>query len=449
MTKTPDQITPNKKPSVKRVFIGPANIAGIASRLAESLTQLGFDAQSILAWPDKFQYSQTTSSVLKMWQWVGAKRQATSGNIPKKAFFVLSHIFIGFCLLPWALVKFDAFIFLFAQTITNSTFELQLLKLFKKRIIFVYVGSDVRPAYMDGGRFPEGVPIPNGKILRKITLGRKKLLTRHEKYADFIINSPTCAQFHEKPYINWFSIGIPTNTKHESQIAALEACTQDQVVRILHSPSSAAVKGTRYILAMLDKLKAQGLHFELVLLQDMTNDQVIDEIKRCDFVIDQLFSDTPLAVFATEAALFGKPAVVGGYSVKSSDIPFAKYGHPPSLFVHPDDMISAIEKLITDSPLRQQLGAAAAKFVRTHWSATEVANRYSQLLTDSPDPDWWIDPYATNYALGCGLERHRTAALTATLINEFGEESLCVNDKPILLDQLKIIATAETRKPNA
>jgi len=45
----------------------------------------------------------------------------------------------------------------------------------------------------------------------------------------------------------------------------------------------------------------------------MPNHAVLEELGKCDFVIDQAFADYGMAGFATEAAWFGKTAVVGGY----------------------------------------------------------------------------------------------------------------------------------------
>lgn len=45
----------------------------------------------------------------------------------------------------------------------------------------------------------------------------------------------------------------------------------------------------------------------------MSNATVLQELQQCDFVIDELYSDVPLAMLATEAAIFGKPVIVGGY----------------------------------------------------------------------------------------------------------------------------------------
>ena len=54
----------------------------------------------------------------------------------------------------------------------------------------------------------------------------------------------------------------------------------------------------------------EGLPLEYVEIVGQPNDIVLAEIARSAFVIDQLYSDTPMAGFAAEAARLGKPAIV-------------------------------------------------------------------------------------------------------------------------------------------
>lgn len=433
-----------------RIFIGPVNVAGMASRLSEGFRQCGVKSEIVLAWPDHFQYTNKHSGYFAILQWVGRQRQLSSStNVLKKVAFVVLHKLLGFGLLPWALIRFDAFIFFFAQTITNTSIELKLLKLFQKRIIFVYAGSDVRPPFMDGGLFPEGGPIPSASQLRKLTQRKKLAVKLHEKFADFIVNSPFCGQFHEKSFVNWFAMGVPFTSAKAASMPDHKTHLDLPHVRILHSPSNPAVKGTPQILTMLDELKAKGLKFELKLLQQLSNDQVIDEIQECDFVIDQLYSDTPMAVFATEAAQFGKPAIVGSYASHADDSLFSIHGRPPSLFVSPEEFKNAIETMIVDREKRERLGTAAATFVKEKWDYREVARRYLKLLNGDCDPNWLVDPKDVCYAMGCGLSKERTAKLTFDILKEFGDQSLCLDDKPNLLTSIKLNAEVHSRSFNA
>ena len=88
---------------------------------------------------------------------------------------------------------------------------------------------------------------------------------------------------------------------------------EQRLIRILHSPSSPEVKGTYLIRQAINALKAKGYPIDYVEIMGKPNTVVIAELEKCDFIVDQLYSDTPMSGFATEAAFFGKTAVVGGY----------------------------------------------------------------------------------------------------------------------------------------
>ena len=416
-----------------RVFVGPVEIAGIAGDLVEGLRALQVDAQMMLSIAHPFKYSdQSRSWLVSTWQRIGAARNATPrGNLLRKLLLVAAHDLWGWLVLLRVITRFDAFIFIYGQTLTNSAFELWLLKRLGKKVVFVYTGSDSRPPYMDGGWFPGRVwdDLPSPATLLSTVRRCKRKLRLHERYADYLVNSPATAHFHERPYINWFALGLPKG---------LPICRRDDPlhagrsgpIRVLHGPSNPLVKGTTEILEILERLRSKGHVIELVKIQGMPNEVVLQELARCDFIVDQLYADTPLAAFATEAAFFGKPAVVGGYFADTIEQYLEPVDIPPSLFVTPDDLESAIERLVVDSAFRLQLGEQARQFVLSHWSLKCVAGRYLQLLNDDIPTQWWCDPSEVRYLSGCGLPRGRSSRLVGLLLEHFGASALQVQDKP-------------------
>lgn len=371
---------------------------------------------------------------IRIWQKIGAVRTATPRtHLLRKSLSVVMHKLWGHLVFVCVIAKFDAFVFIYGQTITNTRLELWLLKYFKKKIIFVYVGSDSRPPYMDGGQFAGlvGDPLPSASFLRAVTRRSKRKIRLHEKYADFIINSPATAHFHELPYINWFAMGIPRVFPACLNVSPIVPGIT-RPVRILHSPSNPLVKGTDEILAVLDKLCKKGYSIELINIQNMPNEIVLKELAGCDFIVDQLYSDTPLATFATEAAFFGKPAVVGGYCAGNAKQILNLSDLPPSLFVVPGCLETAIEHLIVDTDFRECLGRKARQFVLSQWSLSGVAGRYLQLLNNDVPAQWWCDPASVSYVRGCGLPEGRTRQLIQILIENFGIGALQVCDKPNL-----------------
>ena len=111
-------------------------------------------------------------------------------------------------------------------------------------------------------------------------------------------------------------------------------------------------------------MKKKGYPIDFVIIQGKTHSEVIYEIEHCDFIVDQAYSDTPLAGFATEAAWFGKPAVVGGYGINFLKNYIPKDMWPPSKICQPQDIEQAIESLIINIEARCSLGKKAYDFVR-------------------------------------------------------------------------------------
>lgn len=391
-----------------------------------------------------FKYEQASAPwLLRMWQRLGAARAATRReNLLRKLLLVAAHDLWGWLVLARVLFRFDAFLFVYGQTITNSHFELWLLKKLGKKLIFIYVGSDSRPPYIDGGSFPGEVTdaIPRPEALLAVTRRCKRRLRLHETYGDYLVNSPATAHFHQRPYINWFAMGIPKTLA----LLLAEAAPRTASVRILHGPSNPLVKGSAIILAVIERLREKGYPIELVKIEGMPNERVLRELAQCDFVVDQLYSDTPLAAFATEAAFFAKPAVVGGYFASQVADYLAADDIPPSLFVPPEELEAAVERLIRDPALRRELGEKARQFVATRWSTRAVAERYWRLLNDDVPDHWWCDPRAVRYVEGCGMPRGRAQRLIGALVDRFGAQALQVSDKPELEAALVALAAGRS-----
>lgn len=418
------------KKAAPRVLIGPVEIAGIADGLARGFSEIGVRARVVLSAPHPFRYGIAHDLwLLAVWRWIGAFRTRISRERwLLKALAVLVHSLWGWLVFLYAVASFDAFVFLYGQTITNTGFELWLLRSLNKKIIFIYVGSDVRPPYIDGGWFPDVGREPDIARAYKLAQQYKRKLRLHERYSDYLVNSPSTAQYHERRYVNWFSMGIP------KCIVPLQPAHTKYLdeVNVLHCPSNPVVKGSAEIRAIVERLKAKGIPIRLTLIEGEPNETVLRELAQCDLVVDQLYSDTPLAVFATEAAFFGKPAVVGGYFADEIGTLLGPGDLPPSLFVPPEKVEAAIERLVTDHALRCQLGERARAFVTERWAAAEVAGRYLRLLTDDVPASWWCDPKSVRYVCGCGMPKRLSSHLVAALIRRYGVASLQVADKPEL-----------------
>lgn len=414
-----------------KILLGPVEIAGYYTNLCKGFQRLGLNSDILFKTSNPFNYGINIYSSFLIQAWL--KTAYIRANTPKtkllkKILVALLDNLLGMSVVIKVALQYDILIFGFGQTYTNRPWELALYKILGKKIIFTFHGSDSRPLYIDGLFCNEDIEV-DYQNLHVLVMNQKKLISRIEKYADFIINAIPQAHFQTKAYINWLMIGLPLDPEKNS--SKVNRLADHGVVRILHSPSDERIKGTKNIIHVINNLRAKGHAIELVLIKDMPNEVVLHELENCDFIIDQLYSDTPMAGFASEAAHFGKPAVIGGYFSNQIRDYYSEKDIPPSLYVHPEKIEEAIERLITDVDYRLNLGKRAHEFVRSRWMPEQVAGRYLQLIKGDIPDEWWCDPKDIRYLHGF-LPEWRTREMVRGLVEHYGAEALQLHDKPTL-----------------
>lgn len=413
----------NKK---HRVLLGLTEIAGYYTNLKQGFGELGIKTTFINFKEHSFQYKDQKDFYLitlyrHAWR---IKTSAHHSNHIKRILLKFFRKTLRFIIFIWALSKYDIFIFGFGKSFFHHH-DLPILRLFRKKIIFVFHGSDIRPLFLNSKKASSNTNEMISFIKRK-----KGELAKIERHADIIISHPFISHFLVKPFINWLRIGIPYHLNNRSP--QLKNDSSNAGIRILHSPSDPKAKGTSKIRASIQNLKSKGYNIDYIEIVGKPNDMVLSEIDKSDFIVDQIYSDTPMAGFATEAAFAGKPAIVGGYGWEEMENIYAPDQIPPSYRCLPDGLESAIEKLISDKSLRLSLGKEAKNFVEKQWSAKEVAKRFLMLIDGNAPSDWIYYPENIRYIHGAGLPDHEVKRNLRSIITTMGKEALQLSDKPEL-----------------
>jgi glycosyltransferase involved in cell wall biosynthesis len=422
-----------------RVFVGPLEVAGIGHGFVAGLRSQGLQAEFVSAYPHPFAYASDTSPAasraawpVRWWARAGAWRRREPRRAAKALAVVLQQL-LAWPVLAWALVRFDAFVFLYGETITNTALEGWLLRVAGKRSIVVFVGSDARPPYVDGGWFPADRPFDARAAIAAAARQRRKV-QRLERQASLVVNARATAQFHTRRFVNWFALGIPRAARPQPR-ALTQTLTRDDAtrpLRVLHGPSHPVLKGTAEIRATVEQLRTRGLALELVTIEGRPNAEVLQALAECDLVVDQLYSDTPMAAFATEAASVGRPVIVGGCGADRAAAQVAPLPLPPSVYVRPEQFEATLEALARDAPRRAALGAAGAAFVAAEWSVEAVGARLAQLVRGDVPAPWWCDPSEVEHCAGCGLPEPVARARVAAVIAAGGQAALHLDHAPRL-----------------
>ncbi len=422
-----------------RIFIGLRELSGYYHHLKRGFDRLGIESVFVNLSGHPYDYGtdnnpEFVNRVNRAAQSLGSR--FFSNFAMRLLWLGLFQNIIGLFLFFWALGRFDVFIFG-----SNSTFfyflDLPVLKLFRKKIIYVFHGSESRPVYLNGYVLKDTRPITiyTGMALARI---QKIIISIIDRFADYSITIPPQAHFHRRPFVSWLCIGVPHDREAMGPVQKNDERDPSvgRSVRILHAPSKPEPKGTPEIRRVIQSLKAKGYEIDYVEITGKPNSEVLEELQKCDFVIDEIYSDTPMAVFATEAAFSGNPAVVGSYYADDIKQDLSSEFIPPSAFCHPDRLEETIEDMVKNTERRTRIGAEAKRFVDTYWTAIKVAEHYLMLIEGTFPKEWLFDPNNIQYIHGCGLPEQKARAIIRKFLELGGPRSLCLSDKPDLEQRL-------------
>ena len=409
-----------------RISIGPGEVAGYFSNLKIGFDALGMSCEHFVLSPNEFKYGKANYFFKSIFEIT--PNWYRSQYLLIKLFGYFTQVVIRMIIFIYALIRYDLFIFSGAGSFFMF-YELPILKLLKKKIIVVFLGSDARPPIFNGRHLDISNIYSTPKALQSESIKKIKMIRRVEKYADLIINHTATAQFFTRSFIRHIAVGMPLNI---NLVDKINPRINSANIRILHAPSRPFSKGTLVVQKIIDELRKEGYEIEFIELQGVPNAKVIEELQRCDFVIDQVYSDSPMAMLSSEAAMFGKPTIVGGYYSDQFTIDNPDHEILSSLYVMPENIKEAIRSLIVNKSLRLSLGRKARKFVRERWNAEQVAINYLHLLNKTFPKNWEIEPLELNYYFGWGLSHENWHSKVQSYVSLLGQDALFLDHNPDL-----------------
>jgi hypothetical protein len=422
----------------KTLFVGPQDIACFASRIAEGLAEGGAQVLLYRQVVEPFHPVMEYHPQVKLLFDQGIKA-ASKGLAQSFAVKCIARLKLGFFKLGaflFALLKADACIFIGGRGFIGFPLDYWLLRLFGKKVIHIYIGTASRPRYLSGfARDILKAKQPPSKAIRKLAKRVKRQASRVKaisRAASFVIENPLCGHFHPKAFINYFQMGIPVGGYFEQPPGVPENKTPNAPTRIFHCPSAPEVKGTHAIDVAVQNLKNKGYLLEYIKKSGIPHPDVLKEISRADFVIDQLYSDAPLAGFATEAVALGKNAVVGGYGwdLLKQSLPATLF--PANATCHPNELEAQILSLKHAPEKSHQMAKEAKAFLNSEWSGLAFSQRVSMILNDKIPKDWWVNPEQVQYMHGMGLSENEVRSILKLMIEFEGESALCLDHVPAL-----------------
>jgi glycosyltransferase involved in cell wall biosynthesis len=332
-----------------RVLHAPENIAGQASILAKAQRELGIKADVLVFNQKKYNYEYTINLSL-------------AGKTKINGIFLQIFNFIR------CFFKYDIFHFHFGGSLLPRNLDLPILKFFRKKIVMHYYGSDIRRSDIAMNYVYFRTLDELHKIYpEKDDIYKLKKIKENEKYVSItivddyplLVYSPNSIVIHMAIDLDKFDFTGSEN--------------KNKKLKIVHAPTHPEKKGTKYILPAIEKLINEKYDIDFILLENRTNDEVIEICKNADIIIDQLLLESH-GVFLIENMALGKPVLC------RIDEKFMKY-YPkiPILRTDPDNIYENLKLLIENPDLRKELGEKGRKYVEENHDSKKIANQVLEI----------------------------------------------------------------------
>jgi len=262
--------------------------------------------------------------------------------------------------------SYDIFHFHFGNSLLPRNKDLPILKSLHKRMVMNYWGSDARAESLAIRRDKYfALTGASGESDHKI----RKRLRENSRYIDTAVVANRALLEYVHDYFG--SVEIVPVAICLSDIDPVYPSESKEVPVVVHAPSSRDIKGTNYVLEVVQDLR-KTRSFEFILVQGLSHGEAMQIYRRADIVIDQVLLEW-YGMFAIEAMALGKPVL----SHAREDILPDLQGLP-IVNTNPDRLRSDLDSLTSDATLRRELGIKGRQYVERVHDCRVVA---SQLVT--------------------------------------------------------------------
>lgn len=142
---------------------------------------------------------------------------------------------------------------------------------------------------------------------------------------------------------------------------------------IAHAPSRPFIKGTKYILDAIQRLRSEGFNVDIDLIQGVPNSEVIRRLTLSDLVVDQLIIGW-YGVLSVEAMALGKPVIC--YLRK--DLVQTLDEDNPIINANPETIYEVLEEVLTNKGRLHKVASLSRKYAKKYHHPDSVAAMLKQ-----------------------------------------------------------------------
>ncbi len=344
-----------------KIYHGPCNIAGIGRYCADYQRKKGYVSDFIV---------QSADSPI-------CEKSHYCLYIEKYK-FRLERFAIIFSNFLSCLIKYDLFNFYFGYSLLPHNLDLPILKLFGKKIVMTYCGSDIRLIEVERKRNPYWHLLRIGLNHPKYDPRKKMMMRWQNLWIDRFIAPRNL-------YASAIKIIPPKKVEeklwiHNSMDLNNSYCPNfktKHIPTLVHAPSETGIKGTKYVERAVENLRGKGIQFNYLRIEKVPHDEA-QRIYRdeADIVIDQFFLGG-FGTLAVEGMYYGKP--VCGYLI--TEVKKEHFPDYPMVNCTIDNLEEKLAWLVKNPQERVKIGRAGRKFVEKYFDREKLNENLLELYS--------------------------------------------------------------------
>jgi glycosyltransferase involved in cell wall biosynthesis len=344
----------NKSTKKLKVFHGLVNYGTQSGLFARELRKMGYDAISV-TYPDAFK--RITDIELKH-----------GGNFIQK---VIKHTW-NYLFRIKCFFKYDIFHFYYGTTLLPRQLDLPFYKFFGKKVVMEYLGYDVQ-LYEYSIKKYEITNVMFYKTPEESKKSDKKKLARLRSESKYLDKQLVCA-----PYLSEFVPGsevLPLAIDLSDYKYSPKSNPTEDIV-IMHAPTSRGNKGSLFIINAIDKLINEGYPVKMLLVENVTHNELKKKYIECDIFVDQILGGW-YGTASIEAMAIGRPTVC---FIRESYFKYIDYGKAiPIINANPLTIYEVLRFLIDNKHLLIEIGKKSRQFVEDIHDSRNVTNRLVEI----------------------------------------------------------------------
>jgi glycosyltransferase involved in cell wall biosynthesis len=234
----------------------------------------------------------------------------------------------------------DVFHFYFGLTLVPKMLQFPILKAFRKKSVFHFLGSDIR-----------------GKTPEELAYGKRANAE--------IVGSYDAIRWVPEAHV--VPVGLDLAKYEPSEPP------DNSPIRVVHAPTSRQKKGTDWIVEACAELPV-----ELDIVENVRHDQAIERYRQADIVIDQLNAGW-YGVFAIESMALGKPVLTFLHDEAVLRTEEAYGLEVPLVPTTKETLAETLRPLVESAEERRRIGAESRVYVERVHDADRVADKLIEI----------------------------------------------------------------------